>query len=940
MTQDRAPQTNGRSTTATLSPGTAPELHRSPPSWNPNTAPFSDTGASTAPTVMDGAGANGPRSPTLAAAGARTRDELLRRLSVVPKPNLTTDGDPKSEHPSLNLSGRIISAAFCIPYSTIHATGRAIPWNLSSRRGTSALFDSFSYLSSEDSPWKHTLVGWTGEIRQQSAVNQMATQRDLLPIELTPLRKASAPVPVSGNTHSTEANDHEGIHISKADRKSLEKALRQNSDGEIIPVWLLDELAEDGDDALLRDQHKWRRYAEHELYNLFHYKQNEPTDGKDVRKAWADYYRLNKAFAETILETYRPGDIVMIHDYHLMLLPSLLRQRVRNMNIGFFLHVPFPSYEFFRCLSRRKDILEGILGADMIGFQAFSYADHFKSCCQRPPFSLEASMNGIEAFGRHIAIDVAPIGINVQGTQVAAFGDPAVEDKIAAIHKLYEGKKVIVGRDRLDSVRGVAQKLQAYEIFLERHPEWHEKVVLIQVTSPTSIEDKERGADKTANEISDLVARINGTYGSLRYTPVHHYPQYLSREEYFALLRMADLGLITSVRDGMNTTSLEYVIAQKYDHAPLIISEFSGTAYSLANAVQINPWDLGGTAAAIHTALTMTPVEKQKMHAKLYNHVKENTVQRWTDRYLRRLLTNLASNDTSDGTPSLDKGKARSRYMSSARRLFMFDYDGTLTPIVKDPNAAIPTDRVTRNLKALAADPRNSVWIISGRDQSFLEEWLGHITQLGLSAEHGSFLRYPNNDHWENLTETEDMSWQDKVLEVFQHFTERTTGSVIERKKIALTWHYRRADPDLGKFQAKECKKYLENTVGKQWDVEVMPGKANIEVRPKFVNKGEIAKRLVEAYGHGEGQAPEFVLCLGDDTTDEDMFQSLRESALPEESVFSVTVGASSKKTLATWHLLEPADVISTIALLNGSTHSGAMGQDGAIEDLVPESKM
>jgi len=199
----------------------------------------------------------------------------------------------------------------------------------------------------------------------------------------------------------------------------------------------------------------------------------------------------------------------------------------------------------------------------------------------------------------------------------------------------------------------------------------------------------------------------------------------------------------------------------------------------------------------------------------------------------------------------------------------MFDYDGTLTPIVKDPNAAIPTDRVTRNLKALAADPRNAVWIISGRDQSFLEEWLGHISQLGLSAEHGSFLRYPNSDHWENLTETEDMSWQDSVLDVFQYFTERTSGAVIERKKIALTWHYRRADPDLGRHQAMECKKYLEDTVGKQWDVEVMPGKANIEVRPKFVNKGEIAKRLVEAYGEEAEFAPGFVLCLGDDTTDE-----------------------------------------------------------------------
>ena len=199
----------------------------------------------------------------------------------------------------------------------------------------------------------------------------------------------------------------------------------------------------------------------------------------------------------------------------------------------------------------------------------------------------------------------------------------------------------------------------------------------------------------------------------------------------------------------------------------------------------------------------------------------------------------------------------------------MFDYDGTLTPIVKDPQSAIPSDRVIRTLKTLALDERNAVWIISGRDQAFLDEWMGHISELGLSAEHGSFIRMPNSTIWENLTEKFDMSWQKKVMEVFQHYTERTQGSFIERKKIALTWHYRRADPEYGAFQARECQKHLVNTVAKKWDVEVMTGKANLEVRPRFVNKGEIANRLVKAYGEGHEKEPDFVLCLGDDFTDE-----------------------------------------------------------------------
>ncbi|KAL1311044.1 hypothetical protein AAFC00_001259 [Neodothiora populina] len=845
----------------------------------------------------------------------------------------SADVDPRDAHPGLHLSGNVISASFCVPYDITHASEGE--WILTSRRGTSALFDSFAYLSSPESPWNHTLIGWTGEIKR-SSIEHPHQKANMTSMDIAPLNKASAPIPVPGHAQTSQAAQHEGLRISEADRLSLNKQLERDQGGKIIPVWLPDEM--DGDVMILKEQNKWRRYAEHELYTLFHYKQNEPTDGRSIRKSWADYFRLNKAFADKILETYKPGDVVLIHDYHLLLLPSLLRQRVPNIYIGFFLHVPFPSSEFYRCLSRRKDVLEGVLGANMVGFQSFSYSRHFSSCSTRV-LGFDSSASGVDAYGAHVAVEVFPIGINASATHLMAFNDAAVDEKIAGIRALYAGKKIIVGRDRLDSVRGVAQKLQAFEIFLERHPEWHDKVVLIQVTSPTSVEDKDESTDKTANKISDLVARINGNYGSLSFTPVQHYPQYLSKEEYFALLRVADVGLITSVRDGMNTTALEYVIAQKDNHGPLIISEFSGTAASLGDAIHINPWDLGGTADEIHKALVMEPKQKQVIHEKLYQSVTTNTVQAWISNYLKRLLTNLASFNNSFATPALDKIKLLAQYRKSEKRLFMFDYDGTLTPIVKDPQSAIPSDRVVRTLKTLASDPRNAVWIISGRDQAFLDEWLGHITELGLSAEHGSFLRKPKHDIWENLTEKEDMSWQKKVIEVFQHYTERTQGSFIERKKIAVTWHYRRADPEYGAFQARECRKELENTVGKEYDVEVMPGKANLEVRPRFVNKGEIAKRLIEEYGEEAGAAPEFVFCSGDDFTDEDMFRSLRDSNLPREHMFSVTVGASSKQTLATWHLLEPADVISSIALLNGSTDAGNSGPASVLDGVVPEKR-
>lgn len=711
-------------------------------------------------------------SPTEVAAGARSGEELLRKLSLMQDPSYKqdlADVDPRAAHPGLNLSGRIISATFAVPYNIGFSPGN--DWELGPRRGTSALFDSFSYLASSASPWNHTLVGWTGEIRELPGAGSGVSA-----VQPT-MNKASAPIPVDGKTPPPHPPQPEGIRVTREDRDRLEKQLERDHGGRIVPVWLFDEFDEKEDVMIIKDQDRWRQYAEHELYTLFHYKQNEPADGRAARKTWADYYRMNKLFADRIMEIYKPGDIIMVHDFYLLLLPSLLRQRMPNVYIGFFLHVPFPSSEFYRCLSRRKEILEGVLGANMVGFQSYSYSRHFSSCCTRI-LGFDSSSAGVDAYGAHVAVDVFPIGINAASTQRQAFGDPVIEEKIKGIRELYPDKKIIVGRDRLDAARGVAQKLQAFEMFLEKYPEWQDKVVLVQVTSPSSVQAGKTAEEdeKMVNKMSDLVARINGTYGSLSFTPVRHFPQYLDREEYFALLRLADVGLITSVRDGMNTTSLEYVICQKDNHGPLILSEFSGTAGSLGGAIHINPWDLGGVADAINEALNMSTEQREEAHMQLYKHVLANNVQAWTNNFLKRLMTNLSSFDQSFATPALDRAKLLYQYRQAKKRLFMFDYDGTLTPIVKDPQAAIPSDRVIRTLKTLAADPANAVWIISGRDQAFLDEWMGHITELGLSAEHGSFMRHPRTEEWESLTDKTDMNWQSEVMEIFQHYTERTQG--------------------------------------------------------------------------------------------------------------------------------------------------------------------
>lgn len=891
------------------------------------------------------------QSPEGDAANSMSGHDILRRMSASQshRGRRETVGDVMAAFPSLPLSGNAISATFNMPHSLKYRKGA--DWELKSRRGQSALFDALSYLSSDSSSWNHTCVAWTGEIEATSDVPSPPDTPPLTTAHLPGLNKLSAPIPVDTEKSLPTPPLKEGDWIAKEDMTRLEYQLAHDKKIKTVPVWLADDVDGQDDGICLKNQSRWRRYAEHDLYTLFHYKTPVPADGRNERIQWADYYRMNQKFANKILELYKPGDIVLIHDYHLMLLPSMLRQRVPHMYISFFLHCPFPSSEFLRCLPRRKEILEGVLGSNLIGFQSYSYSRHFSSCCTRI-LSYPSDSGGVETFGSRVEVGVFPIGIDATKVASMAFC-PAVDEKVKALKKLYAGKKIIVGRDRLDSVRGVAQKLQAFHRFLELYPDWREKVVLIQVTSPTSIDDMDDTENKIASRVNELVSRIHGTFGHLGYEPVQHFPQYLSQDEYFALLRAGDIGLITSVRDGMNTTALEYVVAQRENNGPLILSEFSGTAGSLKDAIHINPWDFTGVADEINNALTMSDDRRQAMQHSLYNHVFKKNVQTWIASLVKRLVAVLANSANTVSTPLLDRAQMLKSYREARKRLFMFDYDGTLTPIVKEPSAAIPSQRVINTLRTLASDHRNAVWIISGRDQAFLAQHLGHIDELGFSAEHGSFMRHPGSKEWENLAETFDMGWQSEVIDVFQTYTDKVPGSFIERKRCALTWHYRLADPEQGPHMASECQKELEATVARRWDVDVMPGKANIEVRPTFINKGEIAKRLVNSYkldmSHIPGNSPdsgdgrvEFVLCMGDDFTDEDMFRALNGLSAPPtdeneqvkvkpENVYTVTVGASTKATLARWHLLEPEDVVDSVALLVGVGSCGGGAAGGGV---------
>lgn len=796
--------------------------------------------------------------------------DVIIEDSVFPQNELAREGfikDP-NQIAEKRIGNRIISVVANLEHEITHMADGT--HRLTTRRGQSALYSALNYIRTGTN-WKSVLVGWPGEMRREPSLSL-----------------------------DFDSEDDEQ-QLSVKEQASLEAEYNRVNDGATVkPIWLPG------------NPQRYRQYAENIIWPILHYIQGDPTDGKQESRWWKDYVKFNEAYRNKILQVYEKGDIIWIHDYYLFLLPQMLRMKIPDAHIGIFMHAPFPSSEYFRCIPQRNELLEGILGSNLVGTQSQAYSRHFISSCTRL-LGVDSTPDHISAFGVHVTVQALQIGIDTVTVENDAF-QPKIDEKVKAIRNLYPDKKIIVGRDRLDSVRGVVQKLQAFEMFLETYPEWKEKVVLIQVTSPAY-----SSSTKVEKKVSDLVSHINGTYGMLHFAPVQHYPRHIARDEYLALLRVADLGLITSVRDGMNTTSLEFIVCQKENFSPLILSEFTGTAGSLLDAIQVNPWDALEVADTIHQCLLakiVDPKENQEREERLYRHVTTHTVQDWVNRFITSLVSNVERYEYSHVTPVLDTSILLDTYTRAKQRLFLFDYDGTLTPIVKEPSAAIPSTRLKDILHKLCSDKRNVVWIISGRDQQFLDRWLGQVNScIGFSAEHGCFLKPAFCDEWQNLIETTDMSWQKVVYDIFSYYTDQTQGSHIEQKKAALTWHYRRADPDYGSYQARNLRDYLEQHVASQYDVEVMAGKANVEVRPRQFNKGEIVKQLVGSYA----ERPDFIICLGDDSTDEDMFKALLESDGPHTGVFPVTVGPPSKMTVAPWHLLDPGAVLDTLSLLADS---------------------
>eukprot|EP01114_Cavostelium_apophysatum_P002573 TRINITY_DN1228_c0_g1_i2.p1 TRINITY_DN1228_c0_g1~~TRINITY_DN1228_c0_g1_i2.p1 ORF type:complete len:776 (+),score=198.46 TRINITY_DN1228_c0_g1_i2:1922-4249(+) len=600
------------------------------------------------------------------------------------------------------------------------------------------------------------------------------------------------------------------------------------NDWHCIPVWLEEELA---------DLH-YNKFSNGVLWPLFHYLLEE--SGQNFREEYfTAYVEANRRFAEVIENIWEPGDLIWIHDYHLICLPEILRQRIPKIRCGFFLHIPFPSSEIFQVLPVRKQILTGMLNCDMIGFHTYDYARHFMASCTKM-MGLETTLNGVNFEGRFVPVSIFPVGIDVDKF-IKQLDDTETQKKIEDYLSHFKGKKIFLGVDRLDYIKGLPHKLKAFERFLQKYPQWQNKVALIQVAVPSRTDVEEY--KKLKDEIDQLVGHINGTYGSLNFSPILYLFKSVAFPELTALYRISDAIIITSNRDGMNLVAKEYIACQKDKNGPVILSEFAGSANALSGSILVNPYNIDEVADAMNEALTMNEEDKAYIHSHLFDFISRHNASHWGESFIKDLWTHSRSAERLDNTPKLGINHIESVYRRAHKRLLVFASDGALISTSALPFLAHPSRRVFDILGRLCADERNVVYVVSGRDRATLMGWFGNLP-IGLVAEHGYYIcdkaNTPEGAEWTSLDC--DLSWKANIKPIFEQYTESTPGSFLEEKETSLTWHYRSTEVDFGAFRGQELLTHLDVTT---FPANVVAGDKTVEVRPHECNATTMLKKLM-----------------------------------------------------------------------------------------------
>lgn len=640
-----------------------------------------------------------------------------------------------------------------------------------------------------------------------------------------------------------------------------------------------------------QEEHYYHSICNSFLWPLFHYFTDHMLH---TTESWHFYEEINQLFADEVINLAEDGASIWVHDFHLMFLPQMLREKRPDLKIGFFLHIPFPSSEVYRMLPHRKELLQGILGADYIGFHTTDYSKHFTSSCLRV-LGLTTDKDTISYQGRKIGVGTHPIGMNIRSFD-EILSKPHYFSYIQEIKERYKSHQVVLGIERLDYTKGIFFKLLAFEKLLEKNPDLIGKVILLQIIVPSRLDSPEY--QKHRADVEKMVSRINGKFSKPGFNPIHYMYRNLPLAELIAIYCLANVCMVTSVRDGMNLVAQEFIYcAQKAQtKGSLILSEFAGSAHHLPHAHIVNPFDIEGMAETLRVTLELPDCEKEKN----LNRMKENVLMLdspiWAKQFLEKMYESAEENAAHKFIHLLTEGeiqKVVAIAKKSEKRTIFLDYDGTLREITSHPMEASPSTEILHLIRNLSELKNTEVHIVSGRDPNTLQSWLGDLP-IHLSAEHGFLTKASNQKNWTSLKEI-DLTWMPYVKKILDKAVEEIPGSSLETKNCVLSWHYRLADSNYGEWRANELYSSLIQELA-NLPVEIISGKKVLEVRAQGISKAKYIQQSLN-----ENIPNHFILCVGDDRTDHDMYK-----ALPEEAI-SIHVGDDLVKT--SYQLKTPSEV-------------------------------
>ena len=631
------------------------------------------------------------------------------------------------------------------------------------------------------------------------------------------------------------------------------------------------------------------------LWPLFHYFQAY-TEFELVH--WQSYVEVNQKFADVVLEHLNEGDTVWIHDYQLLLLPELLRKKRKNITIGFFLHIPYPSYEIFRTCPWRDELLQGMLGADLIGFHTYDYVRHFISSVERLK-DIEINFNEISYGNRIIKVDSFPMGIDYNKYHNAAlehhkYPESSKSELMKNIdfhNKSNEESKLILSIDRMDYTKGIPNRIKSFEYFLNKYPEYKGKVRLVMLAVPSR--ENVLQYQLLKKETDELVGRINGDLSTISWTPIWYFYRALPFDELIDLYVSSDVAMVTPVRDGMNLVAKEYIATRTKENGVLILSEMAGAAKEMHEALIVNPNNFDQTADCIKEALEMSAEEQKTRLEALQKRISRYDVERWAKEFLKglKVAKNTVPVQIAQKLVPAKIEEIASDYKKASRKLFLLDYDGTLVGFKNNPAEAIPGQEVYDLLDQINADENTEIAIISGRDRKTLESWFGH-KDYTLVTDHGAWMRKKGED-WAPLDHLKS-NWKENIRPVMEAFTDSTPGALIEEKEYSLAWHYRKADAKMAALRTMELKHVLKTFLSNH-TLTVLEGNKVLEVKNSNVNKGRAASAIILNSDY------DFIFAIGDDWTDEFMFEELPNDAH--------TVKVGNVKTIANYYIENNTEV-------------------------------